>query len=282
MWYAYGVMRVAIQGLNASFHHLAAQKLFGEDVSIVPCDVFADCFAAVESGRADKAVVAVENSLYGSINPVYDLLLKTRTYITAETYLRIHQCLIGIQGSPLEAITEVHSQVMALAQCEEFLDGTLPQAVRIEEHDTTASVQMVANWNDPTKAAIAGAEAAEAYGLSVLAPSIETNQENYTRFIVVEKQERPVPEATKTSLVLRMPADTKAGSLFHALGVFAARNINMLLLHSRPVAETAWHYMFYIDVATGLQEDSLSSAIHELQAQGCRVTVLGSYPNGQA
>jgi prephenate dehydratase len=195
-------------------------------------------------------------------------------------YLRIEQCLIGIPGTELSQINEVHSQLEALAQCEEYLDANLPKAKRLEHHDTAASVVDVKHWGDPTKAAIASRAAAELYGMEILAAGIETNQQNYTRFVVIQKQHTPVADANKTSLVLRTHEDTKAGALHHALGVFAKRGINMTMLHSRPVIGKAWHYMFYLDLETTYDE-SFKAVEEELEALGCSVTVLGSYSAGR-
>lgn len=269
---------IAIQGQAASFHHIATRHFFGEDSTIVPCDTFAATFKALQT--SDFAVVAIENSLFGSINKVYDLLLKEHCWIIGEVYLRIEQCLIGIPGTEIKSIAEVHSQLEALAQCEEYLDSTLPYARRIEHHDTAASVADVKKWNDPAKAAIASRAAAELHGMEILAYEIETNKQNYTRFVVLQKQQAVIPGATKTSLVLRTHGDTKAGALHHALGVFAKRNINITMLHSRPIIGKAWHYMFYLDVEIPYDQ-SFEAIERELVCLGCGITVLGSYPAGR-
>lgn len=273
-------MKVAIQGQQGSFHHIAARRFFGDDVQIVGCDTFDDCFEAVKHGRADRAMTAIENSLYGSINQVYDLLVKHHFLITGEVYLRIEQCLIGLPGAKLADIAEVHSQIMALAECEAFLDEKLPQAKRVEQHDTSASVEMIQKWQDPGKAAIASRDAAELYGMDVLAAGIDTHKHNYTRFVVIEPIRVGVAKANKTSLVLSTPADTKPGALYRALGSFAQHNLNLTLLHSRPIADKAWHYLFYVDIAADAQTEPLRSAIEDLRSQGCIVTLLGTYRAG--
>ncbi len=265
---------IAIQGQAGSFHDIAARQFFGDDISIVSCETFGGTFAALK--HTDLAVVAIENSLFGSINKVYDLLLKEDCWIIGEVYLRIEQCLIGWPSTKLPEIAEVHSQLEALAQCEEYLDGVLPHAKRIERHDTAASVADVRAWNDPSKVAIASRAAAALHGLNILAAEIETNKQNYTRFVVLQKQRSKIDDANKTSLVLRTDADTKSGALHHALGVFAKRGINITMLHSRPVIGKAWHYMFYIDLDTPY-DDRFKTVEQELLNQGCSVTVLGSY-----
>jgi prephenate dehydratase len=272
---------IAIQGDQASFHDIAAAQFFSAESTRTFCDTFPATFAALANGDADYALCAVENSLYGSINEVYDLLLAHDFRIIGEVYLRIEQCLIGMPGTRLTDIVEVHSHPVALAQCEAFLDESMPTATRMEYHDTAASVAMVAKLQDPSIAAIASREAAALYGMEVLASSIETDSQNYTRFVALSKQ-GDIPEAiaTKTSLIVR--TTHTPGALYNALGCFANRNISLTKLQSRPVIGDAWKYIFYIDVAAGEQTPECQQALAELRAQGCQVTVLGSYESGLA
>lgn len=274
------MQRVAIQGEAASYHHQAAHTFFGEDIELVFCDTFAKVFLAVAHGGVDRGVVALENTLYGPINNVYDLFLKHHAHIVGEVYLRIEHCLLGIPGATLADIREVHSQIMALAQCEEYLDTTLPYAKRLEHHDTAASAADVKKWHDPHKAAIASEQAGVLYGLDVLAKGIETNKANFTRFAIISDQPSVSPSANKTSLVIKTPADTKPGALHRALGVFAKHGINISMLHSRPIIGKAWHYMFYVDVDASCASDSFATCAAKLSTQGCDVVVLGSYEAG--
>ncbi len=269
---------VAIQGQSASFHDIAAQQYLGHNIELVACDTFAQVFAALASKKADKAVVAIENSLFGSINEVYNLLLKRKFWISGEVFLRISQCLIGLPGSKISDITEVHSHPVALAQCEDYLDSKLAQAERFEHHDTAGSVADIKRWGDPAKAAIASAGAAKLHGMSVLARGIETNKQNYTRFVILDAKRTDDKNATKTSMVLT--AQHKPGALYRALGVFADLNMNLTKLQSRPVIGRAWHYMFYLDVVAS-EPNALSLALKQLKQQGCEVIILGSYKSGQ-
>jgi prephenate dehydratase len=269
---------IAIQGAQASFHDIAAHQYFGDRSTRVFCDTFSDTFAALANGSADYAMCAIENSLYGSINEVYDLLVVNDFHIIGEVYLRIEQCLIGLPDAQLGDIAEIHSHPVALAQCEQYLDDELPDAVRMEYHDTAASVEMVATLKDKSIAAIAGRHAAELYGMQVLAESIETDAQNYTRFVVLSKQKKDDISTNKTSLVVR--TDNSAGALYRALGCFANRGINLTKLQSRPVVGKAWKYMFYIDVAVGDSDEVLSDALADLKAQNCKAVVLGSYRSG--
>lgn len=273
-------MNIAIQGQSASYHDIAAHTFFGANITTIDCATFAETFQQIESGEADYAVVAIENSLYGPINPVYDLLLEKKPWVTGEIYLRIEHCLIGTPEATLDGITQVHSQVMAIAQCENWLENNLPNATHIEQHDTTASVVQVKNWADPARAAIASRQAAELHDMQILVKNIEDHHQNFTRFFVLQNKSAVHKNSDKTSIVIRTPSDTKPGSLYRALGVFANRNINVYSLQSRPIVGSAWHYMFYIDVGAGSGSPQLAEALQELKDQGCEFDVLGSYKNG--
>lgn len=274
------LMKVAIQGQQGSFHHQAASVFFGDNFDLVNCQTFRETFETLAKNKADTAIVAIENSLYGSINPVYDLLIKNKFWIGGEIYLRIEHCLIGLPGAKIEYIKEVHSQAEALAQCEEYLDSKLPGAEKLEHHDTAASVSDIKKWGDVSKAAIASKQAAELYDLPILARGVEDNKENYTRFVILYPNQKNIANATKTSLVLTTKSDTKAGSLHSALGVFAKQGTNLTMLQSRPIVGKAWHYLFYVDLDISAGNPIFSSIISELQEIGYEATTLGSYKAG--
>lgn len=270
--------RIAIQGVEASFHDIASKQFFGDTLfSTVYCDTFKEVFTMLDEGTADYAVVAVENSLHGPVNQVYDLLLDSHFWIVGEVLLRIEHCLIGLPGAQLSGITEVHSHEVAIPQCEDFLDSKLPNARRIVEHDTAGSVVKIKEAGDKHLAAIASTQAANLHSMQVIASNIETNQENFTRFIILTKQHTRVDGANKTSLILQTKDDTHAGILYHALKAFADRQLNLTLLHSRPIIGKAWHYMFYIDVEAGIADQNLKQALLNLEEQHFNVKVLGSY-----
>lgn len=269
-------MRIAIQGESGSFHHQAAKLWFSSDATIMPADTFTDTFALLEHG-ADQAVVAVENTLYGSINETLDLIEQHRYPVVGELYLRIRQQLIGLPGASLQDITRIYSHPVALVQCEQYLDTHFPHAERIEHPDTAGSVRLVAERNDPHVAAIAGQAAAETYNLPIIAKNIEDNKENFTRFLVLNPNGTSPADANKTSLVLT--TDHTPGALAHALSVFAKNGSNLTKLQSRPVVGDPWKYRFYVDVeAAG---PTLDAQIAEIRQQGCTVTVLGQYKAGR-
>jgi len=266
-------MKIAIQGGHYSFHDLVARRWFGEAAEIVPCESFADVFAALQSETADKAVVAIENSLYGSINEVYDLLLKHQFPIIGEVPEHIHQQLITHPDTTLADIQVVYSHPVALNQCAQFLDTYLPQAERIEYFDTAESVAHIKALGDHQAAAIAGHGAAQAHGMAILSENIEDEATNFTRFLILDRDAEAVDGADKASLVLR--TSHKPGALYEALGIFANRNINLTKLHSRPIRGKVWLYQFFIDCEA--DTDQLTESIEALRNADCEVTLLGHY-----
>lgn len=272
--------KVSIQGQVASFHDIAAKKFF-DNPNIVGCETFRETVRLLDIGETDYALVAIENSLYGTINEVYDLILRYKFHICGEVFLRIKQNLIGLKESKISDIVEVHSHPVALAQCEDFLDNVLPNAVRFEHHDTAGSVNDIVEWRDKSKSAIASSEAAEFYGLKILEESIETNKQNYTRFVVLSKnQDSYSANSNKTSLVIQTDQDNKSGSLAAVLNIFSDSSVNVTALHSRPIIGKAWHYMFYIDLELGKNDERYEAVLDELALIGCKVTILGNYKSG--
>ncbi len=273
-------MKVAIQGQKNSFHDVARRQFFGSADEIVACESFKEVFETLAKDEADVAVVAMENSLYGSINEVYDLVLKSKFWIGGEVYLHIEHCLIGTKASSVETISEIHSHPVALAQCEDYLSKHLPKAERFEHHDTAGSAVDVSAWNNPTKASIASLAAAEDPNLRVLVRNIETNKHNYTRFIILyPNRQSASSDYDKSSLVLF--TGHKPGALHRALGGFADRHINLSKLESRPIVGTRWEYMFYVDIEAGIEDSRTITALEELSKNGQTVKVLGSFKRSQ-
>lgn len=266
-------MKIAIQGESGSFHELAAKHWFGENIELVCCDTFSEVFMACADGRADAAVCAIENSLYGSINEVYDLLQEYRFPIIGEVPERIHQNLIALPTASLNDITHVFSHPVALAQCDAFLAEHLPNAEKVQHQDTAASVAYIKEQNNIAYAAIASSVAAKQYEMQILRSEIEDHSTNYTRFLILNPKGSAPSGANKTSLTLQ--TNHTPGSLYKALGVLANANVNMTKLQSRPITGKVWKYQFYLDIETA--GDQLITIIKEMTSQGCEVTVLGEY-----
>lgn len=271
-------MKIAIQGQAGSFHAIAAKSLFGTEVELIYCDTFKSVFASLDAGKVTHAIVAIENSLYGSINEVYDLLLAHQFSITGEVYEQIGLHLFGLKGSTASDITDIYSQAPALAEAEDYLETHLKQATRHEYFDTAAAAQYVADEKNIHNAAVASNEAGELSSLHLLASNIETHHHNYTRFIALSKNDAVDAQGNKTSITFR--TQDKAGSLYDALGVFAKRKINLTKLESRPIIGDAWRYMYYVDFSAGINEAHVQKALEELESHATHIRILGSYPAG--
>ena len=276
-------MKVAIQGLRGSFHNEAAEKILAgseETIELVECKTFPEVFESVHAGVADYGVAAVENNLFGSINPVYGLLERYSLWIAGDTTLRVDQYLIAHEEISLTALqkdsVEVLSQVMAIAQCDQWLAKNLPQALRREMNDTTASVDWVVAKGDPHFVAIAGKRAAEERHGHIVAGPINDDPNNFTRFFLLQKKHEEKPNAKRTSIILR--TDHASGSLYRALGAFEENNISLSKLDSHPIPGDKRHYAFYIDFDAPLSSESARNALSKLEAQSCVVKILGSYP----
>lgn len=272
------VMKIAIQGIEGSFHDEAAHKLASQP-TLVPCRSFQDVFAAVMNGQADAGVVAIENSIHGSINAVYRLLDRHNLWVAGETSLHIDQHLIGTQQLPLDKLnisdTRILSQAPALAQVELWLDKHLPHATREETGDTAESVRTVMGQDSPYLLAVAGKHAAQLYGGTIIAGPINDDPHNYTRFVLLQTKAAVPPNANRTSIILT--TDNAPGALYNALGIFARLDINLSKLDSHPIPGDTRHYAFYIDLETGADAPAARNAFKQLQDAGYTAKVLGSY-----
>lgn len=267
-------MRVVIQGGNGSFHVQAAEQWFGNEIDIIPAKTFSDVFQSLNDSKADMAVVAIENSLYGSINEVLDLVETHSHPIIGEVYLRIKQQLIGLPGASIKIIEKIYSQDVALAQCEQYFDTHLPHAQRIEYYDTGASVKLVKEQNNPTVAAVAGETAAAFYNLPILARDIEDDKANFTRFLVLSREGGSSLSPTdKASIVFT--TNHTPGALANILAIFAKLQANITKIQSRPIIGKPWRSRFYLDIE--IDQKRLALAIRHLQENDAKVTILGTY-----
>jgi chorismate mutase/prephenate dehydratase len=266
--------RIAFQGERGAFSEDAAIKLFGGNVDFLPCIRLRDVFQAVVEDKVSFGVVPTENSQAGSINETYDLLLAYPLNIYAEVILRVSHCLMALPGEKLDNITAVYSHPQALAQCEEFLSQLKVEIT--PSYDTAGSAKMIKENQLKGCAAVANRRAADIYGLEVLAPEIENNINNYTKFFAISKQKAEPAERNKTSLVFT----TKhvPGALYDILGIFATRSINLTKLESRPSKSKPWEYVFYVDIEGHQDSEVYQKAIKELQSEATFVKILGSYP----
>ena len=275
------VMKIGIQGVKHSYHHQAA-KLFFSDISdddITQAEDFTELFELLENGSIDIAVCAVENTIYGGINEVYDLLASHESvWIGGEQYLPIHHCLAAPAGATLHTIKDVYSHPAALGQCKKFITKTVPSATLHNWRDTAAAAIHVAEKADISKAAICNVDAAKAAELSIIAENIEDNPLNMTRFLILYPSQIKSLSATKTSLMFDITH--QPGALYDALGIFKSAGINLTMLVSRPIAEERWKYRFYIDLEIGADKQNFESAFAQLTKIGITIRVLGSYEKG--
>ncbi|HET6947087.1 MAG TPA: prephenate dehydratase [bacterium] len=267
------VLRVAFQGERGAYSEEATIALF-PDAEVLPCAALREVFESVASGRSAAGVVPVENSQAGSINETYDLLLSHELHITGELDLRVRHCLLALPGRSLADLRAVYSHPQALAQCDVFLrDHGL---AAIAAYDTAGSAKMVAEQRMAETGAIAGRQAARIYGLEVLAESIETNPNNYTKFLTLARTPAPRSAASKTSIVFT--TRNVPGALYRALGALASRNINLTKLESRPRRDAPWEYVFYVDLEGHEADPEVAAALAVLHSLCTFMRVLGSYP----
>ena len=271
-----GGLAVAFQGERGAFSENALLRYFPEGARGVPYPEFRDVFDAVLAGKVRFGIVPVENTLTGSIHQNYDLLLQYPDIrIVGEKIIRIVHHLIGLPGAAPEGIRRVYSHPQALSQCALFLER-FPEWEKVPFYDTAGAVGFIAREARPENAAIASLEAARAHGMKVLKEGIESNSRNYTRFVIIAREETArVREANKASLVFAT-ANTP-GSLFQALRVLAERNINMVKLESRPIAGKPWEELFYLDVAIPEAEEPFRLALEELKGVTEGLRILGVY-----
>lgn len=271
--------RVSIQGYEGSFHQVAAQQFFGKEVEVIPCATFREVVKiAGNKKESDGGVMAIENSIAGSILPNYNLLQKSNLKIIGEIYLHIKQQLLVNPGVKLDDIREVHSHPMAIQQCLEYLDKYNWKLVETE--DTALSAKHVHQHRSKHVAAIASKLAADLFDLEVLAPNIHTAKNNYTRFLILRRDEiaMPDPEANKASV--NFHTDHSRGSLARVLTCIAEGGINLSKLQSFPIPGTEWEYSFHADMEfdTPQQFESVVQGITPLVSE---LKIYGTYKKGK-
>jgi 3-deoxy-7-phosphoheptulonate synthase len=245
-----GEQKAAFQGVHGAYSEAAAGRFFGPDVEPVPCHSFSDVFSSVMKGKTDFGVIPVENSLAGTINDNFDLLLShPDIWVIGEQQFRIVHNLIGLEGAGIEQIKKVYSHPQGLAQCAKFLDAH-PHIEQVPFYDTAGAVAYIRQANDPSLAAIAGTQAAEYYRLSILREGIETNPRNYTRFYIITREEiaRDLEKGRQPNrAVMVFSTPDKPGALFETLKILSVHNMNMKKLESRPIQGKPWEYMFFVE-----------------------------------
>jgi prephenate dehydratase len=266
-------VKVAFQGEPGAYSEQAVFNYFG-DVETKPCESFDVVFDAVVSGESDNGMIAIENSLAGSIHQNYDLLLRHDLHIVGEYLLRVQHCLIALPGVKKDDIRKAISHPQALGQCAAYLRN---HRIKPEQtYDTAGSVKMLKESGARDTAAIASRRAAELYQMQILEEGIEDNAENYTRFLAITKENVQPQGEAKTSIVFTLK--NQPGALFKALSVFALRDIDLTKIESRPLQGKPWEYLFYIDFIGATHQETVRKALDHLSEYALMVRVLGSYP----
>lgn len=269
---------VAFQGEKGAYSEDACFKYFGASVDTQPFPDFQTVFEAVERDRVTHAVVPVENSIEGSVTQVNDLLLDHDLTISGEVMVQVKHYLMAFDDATIDSIREVMSHPQALGQSRRFL-ANHPDWRVTPSYDTAGSARLVAEAGSKEVAAIASKRAASVYGLKILKEDIQSEDVNYTRFFVLEKNPPPSQEANKTSIVFA--TKNAPGALYNCLGEFASRNVNLSKLESRPRKNKPWAYVFYADFDGSIDDPNCHAAIGGLLKTGAFVKVLGSYKKAE-
>ncbi len=275
----HGKLRVAIQGIATSFHEVAAMTYFGDSAAIetVECLSFHELCESLEKGQSNYAVMAIENSIAGSILPNYFLLQSYHFSIIGELYLPIHMHLLALPGVKREDIKCIESHPMAIRQCSEFINSLTGVQIR-ESDDTALSAKRVKELMLKDTAAIANEFAAKKYGLAILEKRIETHKKNFTRFLVLSKRANGSIESNKASLSFEVA--NEVGSLAETLMTFKTHNINLTKIQSIPIIGKPSEYSIHIDVEWKKRKN-YDEAMHEVLRKVRNLNILGEYKKGK-
>ncbi|MDP4261532.1 MAG: prephenate dehydratase [Bacteroidota bacterium] len=270
--------RIAIQGYEGSFHQVAAQLFYGKDAEVIPCDTFRDVIKiAGNKKESDGGVMAIENSIAGSILANYNLLQKSNLKIIGEIYLQIRQNLLVNPGVKPEDIREVHSHTMALQQCYDFLDKYKWKLV--ETDDTALSAKHIHQHKSRHIAAIASKLAAELYGLEIMAPNIHTLKNNYTRFLVLQREDTVIRAENADKASVNFHTDHSRGSLARVLTKIAEGGINLSKLQSFPIPGSDFKYSFHADMEFDSAEQ-FQQVMEQIKPLTASLEIFGVYKKG--
>ena len=271
---------IAIQGIKGSFHHQVASEYFTENFPLDECMSFESLVKSLKENKSQKGVMALENSIAGSIIPNYALIDNNNLHIIGEHYLDIHMNLMAISGQKIEDIEEVHSHPIALLQCAVFF-SQYPNIKLIESGDTAETARRIRNENLKGIAAVASPIAANLYGLEILASGIHTVKSNKTRFVIVQTQNKELPKENINKASIKFELDDTAGSLATVLNVMNNCKLNLTKIQSMPIIETPFQYSFFVDVVFEKYKH-YEKAKNILQLMTTHFKVLGEYKNGKS
>ncbi len=267
------IKKIAIQGIEGSFHEIAAQKYFGKNIETIKCNSFENVAKSLINNESDYALMAIENTIAGSLLPNYALIRENYFKVIGEVFIRISMNLMVLPDTPIENIENVYSHPMALKQCTDFLRN-YPKIKRIEKDDTSESAKIVYENKLKNTAAIASTEAAEIFGLDIIEKGIETNKQNYTRFLVLSKLPELSEKTNKASICFEL--GHTPGSLAKVLSILHKKNINLTKIQSVPIIGKPYEYSFYLDL-TWETKKNYEKAIHKVLKHVANLSILGEY-----
>lgn len=273
-------MKIAIQGIKGSFHHIVANKYFGEDIDLEECMSFTDIPVLLNEDKVDSAVMAIENSIAGAILPNYALIDEFDLSIEGEVYVNIHHHLMALKGQKIGDIKEVWSHPMALLQCRKFFRDR-PEIKLVEDKDTAEVARRIQTNNIKGVAAVASKMASEMYDLDILEDDIQTIKNNSTRFFILKKNNDSPYHPSKLGSVkdkasVKFVTKHDAGSLAEILDIFGKHDLNLTKIQSLPIIDKPWSYAFFIDLVI---DDFVlyKNALHLISKKVTQLKILGEY-----
>ena len=266
--------KVVYQGLEGAYAHDAVCQYFGEDCDMYHVETWRDAMEEVKEGRADYAVLPIENSTAGIVSQVYDLLVEYDNYIVGETFVKVEHALLGTKDATIEDIERVYSHPQSLMQSAKFLEEHRDWQ-QISLSNNAVSAKKVADDNDKTKAAIASVRAGKLYGLQILKEKVNYSDVNTTRFVIVGKNKIYQKDAGKVSICFELAHES--GSLYNMLSHFIFNNLNMTNIESRPIEDKKWEYRFFIDIEGKLGDAAVKNALRGIGAEALKLMILGNY-----
>ncbi len=277
--YNYMINSVAIQGVKGSFHHIVSKAYFGNNIEVKECLSFDKAVDSLLQKQTDAVIMAIENSIAGSIIPNYALIDDHNLHVVGEHYLNVQHHLMTLNGQSIEDVKEVYSHPMALLQCKEFFKGH-PQIKLIEDKDTAEVAKRISDNQLSGVAAIASDLAAEIFNLNILAESIQTIKHNETRFVIVKRENHEISESEINKASLKFELDHKRGSLAAILNVMSDCKLNLTKIQSLPKINTPWKYAFFVDVTFEDYRD-YQKAIAIMEIMAVEIKILGEYKNAK-
>ena len=265
--------KVIFQGAEGAYSQLAMEQFFGREIDCDHVDTFREAMEYVADGKADFAVLPIENSTVGIVSEIYDLLVEFENVIVGEQIIPINHCLLGVPGAALSDIRKVYSHPQSLMQSARFLQGYDWRQISMQNNAFAA--QKVKNDGDKTQVAVASEYAGRIYGLEVLQKGINQAENNSTRFIIVTNQKIFRKDAHKISICFEVPH--QSGSLYHMLSHFIYNNLNMCKIESRPIEDRTWEYRFFVDFEGNLADSAVKNALRGLRDEARNMKILGNY-----